>query len=180
MMNTTTMSLVLLAAICGVAVGNPLARWIPTSYGDFLFAGTACKGGCTWFEARDYCKGQDAILAEVPSLKAAKAAHELVTFLADKGQNHQWWVGAHALLTGNWEWDSSREELPTDSPMWASGEPNNAGGDHQLCARVYPGSGYRLDDYFCTSEGAEVYPLCQRNNDHYGNDEYDEYDDYYQ
>ncbi len=101
-----------------------------------------CPSYAVWEDALEICRGWGYDLAafedEDEELSVSNAAYAVVATT--------WWVGFNDLdAEGSWSWSN---EQPVTYSNWASGEPNDSGGED--CAQIL-WSGYEWNDATCAS-----------------------------
>ncbi len=99
-------------------------------------------GDYTWTEARDFCSNKGGYLSTVTS--ELEWNYILQKILQDSNPDDRYWLGAEAInkdsnanaTEQNWQWLNHEGSVNLNETQgfenWASGEPNNSGGEYYL------------------------------------------------
>ena len=115
----------------------PIIEYCPIGYENAISKSDYCyklyNEGKTWQEAVDHCRGEEAELAEI---KSVKENWPLVDYIQIKGRKDLTWLGAKRTSEGSkFAWQSSGS--PLSYTNWhAQSQPNNLGGN-QHCLSIY-------------------------------------------
>nr|BAB16306.1 C-type lectin TC14-3 [Polyandrocarpa misakiensis] len=131
-----------------------IACGIPASYADnyeILMSGKAM----TYSDAETYCESIGMTVA-AKAIRDSTTVKAIVDFAAVTGKSY--WVGADNKELGgyNFLWNDG-VSLPSDSDLWAPGEPSNPAGKN-LCVQLWNKYGL-LDDTGCQKTKN---PICEK------------------